>query len=321
MLDQYGREINYLRISLTDKCNLRCRYCLPHGVRLVSMQDILTMEEIAMVARCGAALGIDRIKLTGGEPLVRRGILQLMEMLREIEGIQQITMTTNGLLLRQYLPELTARGLAAVNISLDTLDPDIYRQITGYDGVQEVMAAVDAAISAGLKVKINAVLMQNLNADSWKDLVRLAQEHLIDVRFIELMPIGEGLHFTGVPNDSLYSQLKAAYPDMEPDENIHGNGPAVYYHIPGFTGSIGLISAIHRKFCGGCNRIRLTADGKLKPCLCYDTAADLKTILRTQGEDAVLEAMRQMIYRKPKEHCFEASGQITEHHRMASIGG
>ncbi len=321
MLDQYGRNIHYLRISLTDKCNLRCRYCLPHGVRLVPMPDILTMEEIAMVARCGAALGIDRIKLTGGEPLVRRGILQLLEMLQETEGIRQITMTTNGLLLRQYLPDLTARGLSAVNISLDTLDRDIYRQITGYDGLQEVLAAVDAAISAGLKVKINAVLMQNLNADAWKDLVCLAQERPLDVRFIELMPIGEGLHFTGVSNETLYAQMKAAYPDMEPDESVHGNGPAVYYHIPGFTGSIGLISAIHQKFCSGCNRIRLTADGMLKPCLCYDTSVNLKKLIRTQSEQAVLEAMRQIIYQKPKEHCFEAAGEITEHHRMASIGG
>lgn len=321
MLDQYEREINYLRISLTDKCNLRCRYCLPNGVKLVLMEDLLTMEEIAAIARCGAKLGIDRVKLTGGEPLVRRGILQLMEMLQEIDGLKQITMTTNGLLLRKYLPELTVRGLSAVNISLDTMDPETYRQITGFDGAAEVLAAVDAALDEGLKVKINSVLMEDLNPGAWKELIMLAKNRPLDVRFIELMPIGEGTRFHGVSNVQLLKELKAAYPDMEPDRSIHGNGPAVYYHIPGFEGSIGLISAVHHKFCSGCNRIRLTADGQLKPCLCYDTSADLKTILRTQGENAVLETMRQTIYQKPEEHCFEEAGQITEHHRMASIGG
>ncbi len=321
MLDSYGRRIDYLRISLTDKCNLRCSYCLPHGVKLVPMEDLLTLEEIAAIVRCGAGLGIDRIRLTGGEPLVRRGLPELMAMLQGIEGLKEVAMTTNGLLLRQYLPMLKERGLKSVNISLDTLDAEIYRQITGYDGLQEVLAAIDAALSAGLKVKVNAVLMAGINADSYKDLAGLAKAHPLDVRFIELMPIGEGRHFKGVSNEALLQDLERDFGRPERDDRIHGNGPARYYRIPGFQGSIGFISAMHRKFCGSCNRIRLTAMGELKPCLCYDTAVDLRTLLRTRGEAALPEAIRQAVARKPEAHCFETADHITEQRRMASIGG
>jgi cyclic pyranopterin phosphate synthase len=321
MLDSYGRRIDYLRISLTDKCNLRCSYCLPHGVKLVPMEDLLTLEEIAAIVRCGAGLGIDRIRLTGGEPLVRRGLPELMAMLQGIEGLKEVAMTTNGLLLRQYLPMLKERGLKSVNISLDTLDAEIYRQITGYDGLQEVLAAIDAALSAGLKVKVNAVLMAGINADSYKDLAGLAKAQPLDVRFIELMPIGEGRHFMGVSNEALLQDLERDFGRPERDDRIHGNGPARYYRIPGFQGSIGFISAMHRKFCGSCNRIRLTAMGELKPCLCYDTAVDLRTLLRTRGEAALPEAIRQAVARKPEAHCFETADHITEQRRMASIGG
>lgn len=321
MLDSYGRRIDYLRISLTDKCNLRCSYCLPHGVKLVPMEDLLTLEEIAAIVRCGAGLGIDRIRLTGGEPLVRRGLPELMAMLQGIEGLKEVAMTTNGLLLRQYLPMLKERGLKSVNISLDTLDAEIYRQITGYDGLQEVLAAIDAALSAGLKVKVNAVLMAGINADSYKELAGLAKAQPLDVRFIELMPIGEGRHFKGVSNEALLQDLERDFGRPERDDRIHGNGPARYYRIPGFQGSIGFISAMHRKFCGSCNRIRLTAMGELKPCLCYDTAVDLRTLLRTRGEAALPEAIRQAVARKPEAHCFETADHITEQRRMASIGG
>ena len=216
---------------------------------------------------------------------------------------------------------LKERGLKSVNISLDTLDAEIYRQITGYDGLQEVLAAIDAALSAGLKVKVNAVLMAGINADSYKDLAGLAKAQPLDVRFIELMPIGEGRHFKGVSNEALLQDLERDFGRPERDDRIHGNGPARYYRIPGFQGSIGFISAMHRKFCGSCNRIRLTAMGELKPCLCYDTAVDLRTLLRTRGEAALPEAIRQAVARKPEAHCFETADHITEQRRMASIGG
>ncbi len=321
MLDRYGRRINYLRISVTDKCNLRCRYCMPDGVELVPMQDLLTMEEIAQIVRCGVRLGIDRVKLTGGEPLVRRGIVELLRLLRGIDGLKQVTMTTNGILLRQYLPKLKELGLDGVNISLDTTDPEVYKAITGYDRLDEVLAAIDAAVSAGLRVKLNTVLTQEQNPDAWRELLVFAEKMPVDVRFIELMPIGEGAVLHGVSNDALYSQIRECYPQMAADQQVHGNGPAVYYRIPDFQGSIGFISAMHHKFCDGCNRIRLTAMGELKPCLCYADHTDLKTILRNEGEDAVYEAMGEAIYQKPQAHCFEVKDKITEERRMYSIGG
>ena len=321
MRDACGRDINYLRISVTDKCNLRCRYCMPEGVRLVPMENLLTMEEIAAIVRCGVRLGIDRVKLTGGEPLVRRGITSLMSLLRQVDGLQQVTMTTNGILLRQYLPELVKYGLSAVNISLDSLDRETYREITGFDQLPEVLAAIDAALAAGLRVKINAVLLADQNADAWQELILLAKDLPVDVRFIELMPIGEGAALAGMSNDDLFEQIRGRYPDIAADESIHGNGPAVYFQIPGFKGSVGLISAMHHKFCGGCNRVRLTAMGQLKPCLCYADSTDLRTILRGQGEAAVCEAMEKAIYNKPQAHCFEMKKYITEDHLMSSIGG
>ena len=321
MRDTYGREINYLRISVTDKCNLRCRYCMPEGVRLLPMDNLLTMEEITQIVRCGVGLGIDRVKLTGGEPLVRRGIPELMRLLRGVEGLKQVTMTTNGILLRQFLPDLTKYGLSAVNISLDSLDRDIYRQITGYDQLPEVLAAIDAALASGLRVKVNAVLLRGVNDEAWKDLLQLAKDLPVDVRFIELMPIGEGAGFAGLPNDALFDRIKACYPEIVHDPGIHGNGPAVYYRIPGFEGSIGFISAMHHKFCDRCNRIRLTAMGMLKPCLCYAESTDLKMILREQGQAAVCEAMKKAIFSKPRAHCFETKEKITEDHLMSSIGG
>ena len=321
MRDACGRDINYLRISVTDKCNLRCRYFMPEGVRLVPMENLLTMEEIAAIVRCGVRLGIDRVKLTGGEPLVRRGITSLMSLLRQVDGLQQVTMTTNGILLRQYLPELVKYGLSAVNISLDSLDRETYREITGFDQLPEVLAAIDAALAAGLRVKINAVLLADQNADAWQELILLAKDLPVDVRFIELMPIGEGAALAGMSNDDLFEQIRGRYPDIAADERIHGNGPAVYFQIPGFKGSVGLISAMHHKFCGGCNRVRLTAMGQLKPCLCYADSTDLRTILRGQGEAAVCEAMEKAIYNKPQAHCFEMKKYITEDHLMSSIGG
>ncbi len=321
MLDAYGRRINYLRISLTDKCNLRCRYCIPDGVKLVPMTQLLTIEEIAAVVRCGVRLGIDRVKLTGGEPLVRRGVMELMRLLQQTEGLSQVTMTTNGLLLRENLPQLIAYGLSGVNISLDTTDREMYQSITGTDGLAEVLSAIDAAAASGLRVKINTVLLADMNPLAWREMLDFAKEMPVDVRFIELMPIGEGAKVRGVSNDDLLADIKEMYPDITPDHSVHGNGPAVYFRIPGFKGSIGLISAMHHKFCSSCNRVRLTAMGQLKPCLCFADHTDLREILRTQGEDAVCEAMKTAICSKPEAHCFESREKITEEMRMSSIGG
>lgn len=321
MLDQYGRAINYMRVSVTDKCNLRCKYCMPEGVEIVPMSDLLTMEEVAAVCRQASRLGIDRIRITGGEPLVRRGVTELVEMLSVLPGIKEVTMTTNGVLLGSFLPDLIRGGLKGINISLDTLDRDRYKKITGQDCLDKVLEAIHEAVAAGLKVKINAVLMQGLNDQEWKDLLRLAKDQPVDVRFIEMMPIGAGAFFEGVSNRNLFNWIKDMYPDMAEDTEKHGNGPAVYYKLPGFQGGIGFISPIHGKFCAGCNRIRMTAMGDLKPCLCYETSTGIREILRSRGEEAVGQVLREIIYNKPKAHCFEHRENITERNKMIAIGG
>lgn len=325
MYDRYGRKIDYIRISVTDRCNLRCRYCMPDGVPLSSMDDLLTFEEIEEIAQTAASLGICHVKLTGGEPLIRRGLPGLVKMLKQTDGISAVTMTTNGTLLMKHLDSLAEAGLDAVNISLDSLDPEIYRNITGTDAVKTVIAAIDAAWKAGLKTRVNAVSI-DLCRDEWKQLADLAKERPVDVRFIEMMPIGYGKTFPVLSHEELLKQMKEVWPDMVRDSAPHGFGPAVYYKIPGYRGSIGLISAIHGKFCSSCNRVRLTSKGYLKSCLCYDSGADLREILRSplpekEKREQLRLRMQEIIYNKPGEHCFEHTENMTEQALMNAIGG
>ncbi len=322
MTDGYGRTIDYMRISITDRCNLRCSYCMPDGIRQVPMEEILTYEEIAAVCRAGAELGIRHIKITGGEPLVRKGCPELIGRLRQIPGIEAVTITTNGLLLAEQLDALREAGVSGINVSLDTLDRERYRNLTGFDGLSQVLAGIRAAVESGIPVKINAVSMEENLHPGWRELAELARSMPVDVRFIEMMPIGLGRQFETVSHKTLLLEILAAYPGMEPDDRRHGFGPAVYYRIPGFSGSIGLISAIHGKFCGSCNRVRLTSTGFLKGCLCYEGGVDLRKILRNRQEgEELVRAMEQVIRKKPDAHCFEEPEQITETKLMSGIGG
>ena len=345
MKDMLGRTIDYMRISITDRCNLRCKYCMPYGVECVPRWDILTLEEIEAVAICAAGLGIRHIKVTGGEPLVRRDCCRLVKRLKSTPGIDKVTITTNGVLLEQYLDSLAEAGIDGINISLDTLDRDMYREITGTDALGAVLAAVKRASQLPVSVKINAVSMDfgQTGPAVWQQMVELAREYPVDVRFIEMMPIGYGKDFKTINHQELLEEMRKAYPYMEEDDTAHGFGPAVYYRIPGFKGSVGLISAIHGKFCSDCNRVRLTSQGYLKPCLCYEEGVDLRKILR-QGQERPIEeghyrwplaacpanerlqrelrgAMARAIEEKPAAHCFERPGQITEAHNMIAIGG
>lgn len=325
MLDNRGRTIDYMRVSLTDRCNLRCRYCMPNGIQLVSMEEILTYEEIELICRAAAKVGIRKLKITGGEPLVRLGCTELIGRLKQIPGIEQVTMTTNGVLLAGYMEELLKNGLDAVNISLDTLDRETYCQITGRDELFSVLEGIESAVSAGLPVKINAVLQKGINDKEWNELARFAKDRPVDVRFIEMMPIGYGKEYETISNESLIEQFKGMYGEIKKDDRIHGNGPAVYYQIPGYEGSIGFISAIHGKFCHTCNRIRLTSSGKLKPCLCYEDSVDLMGILRDKEkngkEGRLQEAVARAVRMKPEAHCFENYKDITENRKMVQIGG
>lgn len=321
MLDGYGRDINYMRVSVTDKCNLRCRYCMPEGIEIVPMTSLLSFEEITTVCRLASDLGIDRIKITGGEPLVRKGVTDLIAMLKDLPGIRQVTMTSNGILLGRFLPDLLKAGLDGVNISLDTMSPKTYQTITGSDRIEDVLSGIFAACESGLRVKINSVLMKGINEKDWESLIQLAKDQPIDVRFIEMMPIGAGAAFESVSNVNILSQINRSYPDVSKDLSVHGNGPAVYYRIPGFAGTVGFISAIHGKFCDSCNRIRMTAIGDLKPCLCYATSFNIRDTLRQESEEAVKSVLKEVILQKPKAHCFEDKDQITEKSRMVGIGG
>lgn len=325
MKDRYGRDIDYMRISVTDRCNLRCKYCMPDGVSFVPMSEILTLEEICTVAECASRLGIRHIKLTGGEPLVRLNFCHLVRQIKKIPGIEAVTLTTNGVLLGRYLDELIDAGIDMINISLDTTDREQFRAITGSDCLPEVMGIIERAAAIPVPLKINAVSL-DLGSDNWKGVVELARKYPVDVRFIEMMPIGCGRKFPVIDHRKLFDEVREYYPGIAADGRSHGFGPAVYYRIPGFQGCLGFISAIHGKFCERCNRVRLTSQGFLKTCLCYEDGADLKSILRsgvpeTEIREHLTETMKNAIFEKPAAHCFEQPQDITETNMMASIGG
>ena len=296
---------------------------MPEGVELVPREEILRESEILEITRAAADLGICHVKLTGGEPLVRRCCRNLIKEMKQIPGIETVTLTTNGILLGENLAHLKESGIDGINISLDTVDPDLYRKITGGGDVSVVLDAVRRSVEAGIRTKINAVSLTEDN----EELLKIAEDDPVDVRFIEIMPIGYGRQFPQVDNRRILEALRQRHPDLEEDRRVHGPGPAVYYRIPGFKGAVGFISAIHGKFCGSCNRVRLTSMGYLKTCLCYEDGTDLRRIVRDEElteaarQDLLKEAMKEAILRKPGAHCFDDPEDITERHLMASIGG
>jgi cyclic pyranopterin phosphate synthase len=322
--DSYQRPINYLRISVTDRCNLRCVYCMPaEGVSLMSHNDILTYEEIDTVARAAAELGINKIRLTGGEPLVRLGLPQLVRMLAQIEAIDDISLTTNGILLGKYAAELKSAGLRRVNVSLDTLKPDRSELITRCgNSLGEVLAGIEAAKLVGLNpVKINMVVMAGINDDELLDFATKTINEGWHVRFIELMPVVGGdtpPHFT-----SASEMRKRLEPlgELEPCLPTVGNGPAKYFRFPQARGTIGFITPISEHFCFQCNRIRLTADGKLRPCLLSDYEVDLKQPLRSGISSAGLKKLiKQAVAGKPQRHQL-AKGYVPKERPFSQVGG
>lgn len=322
MIDTYGREINYLRISLTDRCNMRCQYCMPGDVPSVGHDEILRYEEILLICRAALQVGIHRFKFTGGEPLVRKGAVAFMQSLRQLPGVRSMTLTTNGLLLQPHIAALKHMAVDAVNISLDSLHAGQFRKISGVDGLSCVRQALAQTVQAGIQTKVNAVLLRQTRSQLLP-LAKLAEMMPVDVRFIEMMPIGYGAQQQGWPADEALAVLQSAYPDLHAVQR-HGNGPAVYYTSQKLQGCLGMIAANTHKFCRQCNRMRLTSTGFLKPCLCYDDGVDLKAIVRS-GRTDMLAALRQAICRaaaqKPAGHCFDTAGQITENKTMNQIGG
>ena len=323
MVDKYGRQIEYMRVSITDRCDLRCRYCMPDGCEKVPMSQILTYEEIIRILKAASSLGISKIKITGGEPFVRLGCTDLMKKTKALDGIDEVTVTTNGQTLERYIDELKEIGIDGINISLDTLDPERFEYITGIGKLEKTIRAVELAAASGIRTKINTLLQKEFNIDELPDIAALAFRYGIDVRFIEMMPIGAADAGLGVSNPEVLRRLMEVWPDLEPDGSVHGNGPAVYYKRPGVKGGIGLISAMHGKFCRYCNRVRLTSQGQLKPCLGFDTGTDLVPFL-TGTDEELKEALRNAILEKPEAHCFDdlgGSAEHAEHRLMSQIGG
>ena len=324
MIDAHGRRIDYMRISLTDRCNLRCRYCTPEDIISINHEEILRFEEILEICRHAVTLGITKFKITGGEPLVRRGCISFLRNLKSIPGVEQVTITTNGVLLKDCLPELEEIGIDGINISLDTLDSKTYEHVTRRNEFSRVWDGIVAAQASKIRTKINCVLLKGVNDHEFFDLIELAKDYNLNVRFIEIMPIGYGKGLEGFDKVELLKLLSKKYPTYEVETKVLGNGPASYITIPGFKGSIGFIDAIHGKFCDKCNRIRLTSDGILKLCLYYENGIDLKKLLRNDAsEEEILEAMRKTIYKKPTEHQFHlmAKEGSEELKKMSQIGG
>lgn len=324
MVDSYGREIDYIRISVIDRCNLRCVYCMPEdGLELTSREEILTYGEIVRVCRLMAELGIKKVKLTGGEPLIRRDLPQLIYRLKQIPGIEDVTLTTNAVLLEDLMEKLSEAGIDAINISLDTLNPQLCREITRRDPMEAVKRGIQAALAhPEISLKINCVPL-GLPEQDLTEIAQLARDHKIHVRFIEMMPIGYGKKFRFVGEDEILAQLEEKFGKAEAFSGHLGNGPCHYYNFEGFQGKVGFISAISHKFCNECNRIRLTSQGFLKTCLQYNTGNDLKAPLR-QGalDEEVKELIRTTIEGKPVGHRF-LEQQIEDENslNMSQIGG
>ena len=317
MIDRLGRNITYLRLSITDRCNLRCRYCMPEeGVCKKSHNDMLTEDEMVMAVEAAASLGITKLRLTGGEPLVKKNILSICRRVAAVEGIRDVALTTNGILLPQMAQELKAAGVNRLNISLDTLDPERYAYITRTGTLEQALTGLKVALDTGFdKVKINAVLIGGFNDDQIRDLTELTRRYPVDMRFIEMMPMYDNPDF----NEGSYlpcTKVLEVLPELEPIEQ--DGSVAKLYHLPGAQGNVGLISPLSAHFCSECNRIRLTADGKLKPCLHSGDEYALKG-LDFDGMKAMLE---KVIWNKPAWHGEMDATHISQAGRtMNQIGG
>lgn len=315
MNDTLGRKITYLRLSVTDLCDLRCIYCMPeHGVPKRAHSEICSLEELCDMAAAAVSLGVLKVRITGGEPLIRRGVVSLCQMLRALPGLEELCLTTNGVRLPELAAPLREAGVDRLNISLDTLRPERYRSITRIGELSSVLRGLDAAEAAGFShTKLNCVLMGGVNDDEIEDFVRLTQACPLSVRFIELMPMGacakwEKARF--LPAGAVLDRV----PELEPAGT---DGVSRLYRIPGAAGTVGLIEPMSHAFCAECSRIRITADGKLKPCL----HADTEIALRGLHGEALLDAIRQGIARKPERHALMRDGESHAGRCMSEIGG
>ncbi|MBM7867379.1 GTP 3',8-cyclase MoaA [Heliobacterium gestii] len=327
MIDAFARDIHYLRVSVTDRCNLRCVYCMPEeGIPLVDHRQVLRFEEFERLIAIAASQGIRRVRITGGEPLVRKGIVPFVSRVKAMAGIEDVALTTNGILLPSFAGDLQAAGLDRVNISLDTLRPERFRDVTRVGRIDDVWAGVEAALAAGLHpVKLNVVVMGGVNDDELADFARLTLQWPVHVRFIELMPIGEGdPRFRGqfVSIEQMKTKMAQEGLRLVHHPGIRGGGPARYHTLEGALGTVGFISAMSKHFCGACNRLRLTAEGKLRPCLHSRQEIDLRAPLRRGAPDHLLARIFQRaVEAKPYQHSMLDEGWGDRSRRMSQIGG
>ena len=326
MRDNEGRVIDYLRISITDRCNLRCIYCMPEeGVKNICHEEILSYDEITRICSVLAGHGLKKIKITGGEPLVRKDVIVLIRKLKKIPGITSVTLTTNGVLLEQYYDALIDAGIDTITVSLDTMKRNVYQQITRRDELERVLRGIEKAIRENrVRLKINCVCVAGIDTQNVLALLDYAQRADVDIRFIEMMPIGLGKQFSFVSEAVVRKMIEEKYGKLTPYGKTRGNGPCKYYDVPGFIGKVGFISAVSHRFCDTCNRVRLTSDGFLKSCLQYDHGVYLKSLLEQKVSDEILwETMTTAIKQKPKAHHFDEKKIKNEDEirGMSQIGG
>lgn len=335
LVDSFRRKITYLRVSITDRCNYRCTYCKPEEqFKFIPHEEILRYEEIVEIIEEAVGLGITKVRITGGEPLVRKGIVDFIKKLKRIEKLEDISLTTNGCFLAGYAEELKAAGLNRVNISLDSLQKNKYRKITRGGNLERVLKGIDSALKAGLlPIKINTVLIKGINDDEVEDFVRLTLERPLNIRFIELMPSGEKVtdNYEGkfISVLEIKESLAKKY-SFNPINTSSGNGPAKYYEIEGGKGTIGFITALSQHFCQFCNRIRLTSDGKIRPCLFFNQEIDLKKAIREVENTENKQILRRKVIRdkiemavklKPKGHKIKEGISNNLSFKMSRIGG
>jgi GTP 3',8-cyclase len=326
LIDNYHRRISYLRISLTDRCNLRCIYCMPpEGIQLLDHVEVLRLEEIERIAAVAARLGISRVRITGGEPLVRKGVIGLVAHLMRLPGIEDVSLTTNGILLTEHAAALRQSGMRRINISLDTLDAEKYKRITRGGDIQRVLDGISEARRQGFSpIKINVVAMRGINDDEIAEFARLTIERPVHIRFIEFMPVGISTEWD---QDSFISSREtrdiiSQVGTLEPVERCGKSGPAAMYRLEGAAGELGFISPLSNHFCDTCNRMRLTADGKLRTCLFSDQEIDLKKCLRSGLSDQELEkVISEAIKTKPKGHTISEPSFKKCRRNMSAIGG
>lgn len=325
LVDAHGRTIRYLRISVTDRCDLRCRYCMAEAMTFLPRSALATLEEIALIAERFIARGVTKIRLSGGEPLVRRDVGELVARLggHVGAGLDELTMTTNGTQLRRHAPALAAAGVRRVNVSLDSLDPDRFRFITRHGDLAQVLDGIAAAREAGLAVKINAVALKGLNEDELGDMLAWCVREGHDLALIETMPLGtidEDRVDRFLPLTGVFESLAARFPLIR--DSHRTGGPARYWRVEGTTTRLGLISPLTANFCDGCNRVRLTTEGKLYMCLGHDDQVDLKGVLRAHGVDALDGAIDSALAAKPARHDFRIGlGEAPAVARHMSVTG